>query len=203
MSKFNELNEEQHMNVELNEPNENTQDEKKPNQAWELIKSIISVVVLALIIRTFIFNATLVDGNSMNPSLHHHDRLISFKVPLYFSEPKRGDIIVLEAPNGSGDDYIKRVIGVPGDEIVIAEGQVYVNGEIKEEHYIHDDVDTLTSGENYWILEENEFFVMGDNRLPGESLDSRVFGPIEFDSIHGIARLRYWPLQDFGIMSRE
>lgn len=176
------------------------EEQSNTNTIFELVKSILTILVLAFLIRTFVFNATLVDGSSMNPTLQNKDRLITLRYPLYFTEPSRGEIVIIKAPNGSGDNYIKRVIGVPGDVIDIIEGRVYLNDELIEEEYISPSEETLTNGPYHWELEEREFFLLGDNRAPGQSVDSRMFGPIDFKEIKGIAKLRYWPLEDIMIL---
>ena len=153
---------------------ENNKDVKK--EAIEWIKSILLAVIIALFIKSFIFNTTYVLGNSMYPTLHERDRLFANKIPLYFSSPNRGEIIVLKAPDIANKDYIKRVIGVEGDTVAIIDGKVYLNGELLEEDYIEEDVYTEVYGENYWEVPEGYVFVLGDNRHEGASKDSRFFG---------------------------
>lgn len=171
----------------------NNEEKKEDNSFFAWIKVILTAIILAFLIRTFIFNATLVIGESMNPTLLEKDRLISLKLPLYFKNPNRFDIVVIDAPDDKGKEYVKRVIGIPGDSIKIIDGQVYVNDKAIDEEYTSSDF-TETELQNEWKLENNEFFVMGDNRLPGKSLDSRYFGPIKKKSIDGIIKFRYWPI---------
>lgn len=113
---------------------DNKKDAKK--EAVEWIKSILLAIIIAILIKSFIFNTTYVLGNSMYPTLHEKDRLFANKVPLYFSGPDRGEIIVLKAPDTTNKDYIKRVIGIEGDTIAIIDGNVYLNGKMLEEDYI-------------------------------------------------------------------
>lgn len=157
-------------------------------------------LILTFLISHFVLNATIVVGDSMNPTLENNDRLISLKFPLYFSNPKKGDIVIFDAPDEMNKEYIKRVIGTAGDTIEIIDGYVYVNGIMLTESYILEDTPTLTYNETSWTLNEGEFFVMGDNRLPNKSLDSRYFGPINKNTIQGIAKLRYWPISKIGII---
>src|SRR5690554_7455551 len=98
---------------------EKNRDDKSETMEW--IRSILLAIVIAVLIKTFIFNTTYVLGNSMYPTLHEKDRLFANKLPLYFSGPERGDVIVLEAPDAPGKDYIKRVIGLGGDTVAIIE----------------------------------------------------------------------------------
>lgn len=169
-------------------------DKKDKNETIEWIKSIITAVVIAILIKTFIFNTTYVLGNSMFPTLHEKDRLFANKVSLYFSGPSRGDIVVLEAPDEANKDYIKRVIAIEGDTVEIKDGNVYVNGEKLEENYISEEAYTHTYNETYWEIPKNHLFVLGDNRKPGASKDSRVFGYVPIDSVKGITGFRYFPL---------
>lgn len=162
----------------------------------EWVKSILTAIILAFIIKTFIFNTTYVLGNSMSPTLHEKDRLFAIKVPLYFSGPDRGDVVVLEAPDDPRKDYIKRVIGIEGDRVDIIEGKVYLNGEELGEDYIQDGAYTHIYYEDSWIVEEDEVFLLGDNRNEGASKDSRYFGCVKIESLKGITGFRYFPFDN-------
>lgn len=166
------------------------------SEAFEWIKSILLAVAIALLIKSFVFNTTYVLGNSMYPTLQEKDRLFANKVPLYFSGPDRGEVVVLEAPDAPGKDYIKRVIGVAGDTVAIMDGGVYLNGELLEEDYIEEDTYTHVYDENYWEVDEDYVFVLGDNRNEGASKDSRYFGAVPVDSIKGITGFRYFPFNN-------
>lgn len=168
---------------------------KVKNETIEWIKSIATAVVIAILIKTFIFNTTYVLGNSMYPTLHEKDRLFANKVSLYFHGPSRGDVIVLKAPDAPDKDYIKRVIGVAGDVVEIKDGEVYVNGDMLEESYISSDAYThVYDDKNIWEVPEGSVFVLGDNRDEGASKDSRYFGCISIKSIKGITGFRYFPI---------
>ena len=175
---------------------ENNNDKKNKNETMEWIKSIVTAIVIAIIIKTFIFNTTYVLGYSMYPTLHEKDRLFALKVPLYFKGPDRGDVIVLEAPDNTNKDYIKRVVGVAGDKVEIIDGKVYINGKVLEEDYIDRDAFTHTYEESSWIVPPGEVFVLGDNREEGASKDSRYFGCISIKSIKGITGFRYFPFDN-------
>ncbi len=175
---------------------ENNNDKKNKSETIEWIKSIVTAVVIAIIIKTFIFNTTYVLGYSMYPTLHEKDRLFALKVPLYFKGPDRGDVIVLEAPDNTNKDYIKRVIGIAGDKVEIIDGKVYVNDKVLEEDYIAKDAFTHTYEESSWIVPPGEVFVLGDNREEGASKDSRYFGCISIKSIKGITGFRYFPFDN-------
>jgi len=169
---------------------------KKKNEAMEWVKSIVFAIVIALIIKTFVFNTTYVLGNSMYPTLHEKDRLFALKIPLYFHGPSRGDVIVLEAPDNPTKDYIKRVVGIQGDKVEIIDGDVYVNDEIIQEDYLIGDPYTHTYIESSWVVGEDEVFVLGDNRDEGASKDSRYFGTINISKIKGVTEFRYYPIDN-------
>ncbi len=173
---------------------EQNNNEKNKNETIEWIKSIVTAVVIAVLIKTFVFNSTYVLGNSMYPTLKEKDRLFAIRVPLYFSGPSRGDVIVLEAPDNVDKDYIKRVIGLEGDIIKIIEGRIYLNGELLIEPYIDIDSYTHIYDLDTWEVPKGHVFVLGDNRLEGASKDSRYFGCIPLDSIKGVTGFRYYPL---------
>lgn len=167
--------------------------EEKKDGLLSYVSVFLGAIVIAFLIKSFLFTSNLVLGQSMEPSFHPKDRLISLILPLHFSDPNRYDVVILDSPDKKGEEYIKRVIGLPGDTIEISNGIVYLNGEALNETYIDRGVKTETYNEKSWILKEDEYFVMGDNRNPGKSLDSRYFGPIKKDSIRSIVKLRYWP----------
>ena len=170
---------------------------KKPNPIWEWTKSILIAVVIAIIIRVFLFQPTRVQGESMIHTLENDDRIILNKISMKISPLKRGNIVVLRYDKNQ--DYVKRIIGLPGENIQIIDGKVYINGELYEEDYMTGDyTDTINGFE--WKLEEDEYFVLGDNRQPGGSTDSRVFGPVHVNSIKGTVRFRYFPFNSFGVL---
>lgn len=173
--------------------------EKVKNEAFEWIKSILLAVVIAIIIKTFIFNTTYVLGNSMYPTLHEKDRLFTNKVLYLIDEPSRGDIVVLHAPDEIKKDYIKRVVGIEGDMVQIKNGEVYLNDEKLNEEYIAPN--SYTNEELEIKVGNGEVFVLGDNRLKNASKDSRYFGTVDIDEITGKAFFRYYPFNDrFGIL---
>lgn len=171
----------------------NNKDEKSKNELVEWIRSIGTAILIAILIKTFVFNTTYVLGNSMYPTLHERDRLFALKVPLYFNGPHRGDVVVLEAPDTTNKDYIKRVIGLEGDKVDIIDGKVYVNEELLVEDYIEKDSYTHIYNENSWTVPKGHVFVLGDNREEGASKDSRYFGCVTLESIKGVTGFRYFP----------
>lgn len=170
---------------------DNEKDIKKETVEW--IKSIVTAVIIAILIKSFIFNTTYVLGHSMNPTLHERDRLFANKVPLYFEGSVSGKVVVLEAPDTPRKDYIKRVIAVEKDIVEIKDGEVYVNGSLLEEDYIAADAYTHVYDQDTWEVPEGEVFVLGDNRNEGASKDSRYFGCVPLKTIKGITGFRYFP----------
>lgn len=168
----------------------------------EWIKSIAIAVIIAVLIKTFLFNTTYVLGYSMYPTLHEKDRLFTNKIAYIIGEPNRGDIVVLKAPDEPDKDYIKRVIGIAGDTIEIKDGIVYINGEMLDEEYVEEGTYTYTYDESSWEINEGYVFVLGDNRNKGASKDSRYLGLISIDDIKGKASYRYFPFDGrFGLIN--
>lgn len=163
---------------------------------WEIVKIAIIALIIVVPIRAFIFQPFFVRGASMEPNFHDFDYLIVDEISYRFAEPKRGDVIVFYNPNNDSQRFIKRVIGLPGETIKVLEGNVSIKKNdddffiLDETTYLGENVKTL--GNREVLLEEAQYFVMGDNR--DSSLDSRVFGAIEKDSIIGKESFRLWPL---------
>ncbi|MDD4377043.1 MAG: signal peptidase I [Eubacteriales bacterium] len=165
----------------------------------EWIKDILIALVIAIIVVQFI-KPTIVKESSMQPNFYENDYLFLSKQSYTFSEPERGDVIVfhsdLKQDNGKEKLLIKRIIGLPGDEIDIKDGQVYINGELFEEDYIKED---YTWGEiSDLVVPEGQLFVMGDNRRV--SRDSRELGCIKEDDVVGKAVIRVYPFSEFGLI---
>lgn len=181
---------------------EPTEDNQTPNRAGEgLIQAalreiflvFLPALVLAVVIHLFLAQATVVYGQSMEPNLHDHQRLIIEKVSYRLRPPNLGEIVVVDMPS-MDEKLIKRVIGLPGDTISIDMGVVSINGVALDETYVFNpDRRTIPAQ----VVPEGQYFVMGDNR--GNSNDSRNFGPVTLDQLVGRAWVRYWPLSDFTI----
>jgi len=162
----------------------------------ELIQLMLIVVLLRVGMDIFL-PRYMVDGASMEPNFHTSQRVIVDRFTMVLSGPARGDVIVLDSPANSDELLIKRVVGLPGEQITIRDGRVYVNDEALSEPYVLEFC-TYRSCEGTWQLGPDEYFVLGDNRM--HSLDSHSFGPVKAGSIQGIARVRYWPLTDADIL---
>lgn len=163
------------------------------------LRRLVIYILIALILRFFVFNITLVDGKSMYPTLDDGDRLITEKISLNWREVKRGDILVIHAPDKVNQNYIKRVVAVAGDRIELKDGLVYLNGEVLKEKYIVDNPTHPYRGVSVWDIKEGQVFVMGDNR--GASNDSRSFGPIDVKEVMGISIFRLFPFSKFGLLN--
>ena len=162
------------------------------------ILTLVAAVVIALIVRTFVFNIAVVNGSSMEETLHDRDVLISNRAVLFIRNPKREEIVVFHSPTDNKKLNIKRVIGLPGETVELKDGKFHINGEILAENYLEDDAYTLSNSDEYWQLGENEYFLVGDNRNPGKSFDSRATGPVNKSEITGITGLRLFPFNQFG-----
>ena len=158
---------------------------------------VILIVAFALVfgfVRPFILEAFWIPSKSMVPTLEVGDRVFVNKFIYHFHPPERHDIIVFRNAEGSAEggqeDLIKRVVGVPGDEISVQDGTLFVNGERQEEPYVNEQSpDTSSFGP--MVVPEGKVFVMGDNRA--DSLDSRYIGPVPLENIEGEAFMIFWP----------
>jgi signal peptidase I len=157
---------------------------------------VISVVVSAFII-IFLYQPVRVEGTSMLPVLEDQDRLFINKMAYRMGEIHRGDVVVFQYPRDHEKSYIKRVIALPGDDLRIDHGQVYVNGRPIAEAYVPSRfADDRSQPE--MLVPAHEYFVMGDHR--SISSDSRDFGPVERELIYGKAAFVYWPVDQAGVV---
>lgn len=156
---------------------------------------VLQVTILTLIIINFVGRVSVVHGSSMTPSLHNNNRVLVNLLTYKFNEPDRGEIIVFQCPIDPDRDYIKRIIGLPGETIEIKDGVVYINDEKIDEKYLKD-VD-VTDNQEKIEIPPNHYYVMGDNRENSE--DSRFWGPIKLKNIKGKAQLIFWPPQFFQV----
>jgi len=175
--------------------------------AWEervapptgvVVREIVETLLLTLFIFWIVNTATgryRVQGDSMMPTLHEGEYLIINKLSYYLDEPQRGDIVVLHYPRDRSREYIKRVIGLPGDRVEIGDGQVRVNGVVLNEPYL---ANNPTYGNQSWVVPEGHYFVMGDNR--NNSSDSRDWSFLPRSDIVGKAAVIYWGIEDWGLV---
>ena len=157
---------------------------------------VVSVVASALII-IFLYQPVRVEGTSMLPVLEDQDRLFINKLAYRLGEIHRGDVVVFLYPHDHAKSYIKRVIALPGDDLRIDHGQVYVNGNVITENYVPMRF-TDDRSQPEMVIPEHEYFVMGDHR--SISSDSRDFGPVDRELIYGKAAFVYWPMDQAGVV---
>lgn len=184
-------------------------EEKEPSRRKSImtfIRDIAIVIAVVYLIKTFFFTTILVDGRSMTPTFEHLDYLIAEQDFLVGNKYRRGDVVYFRPPEGAIHEdrgyFVKRIIGVPGDTIEVKGGMVYVNDEPIDEPYKADVPTQEGTMTGKLTLDEDEFFVMGDNRNPGGSYDSRFFGPIKSDHLRGVIVLRAFPFSKFTTVPR-
>lgn len=153
--------------------------------------SILIAVVLAFFIRYFIVELYMVEGPSMRPTLANGERLVVNKFLFRFRAPERGEIIVFRYPRDPSRDFIKRVIGVPGDTIEVKEGRVFVNGQLQNENYI---LEKTRGSYPLATVPAGHVFVMGDNRNNSEDSRFRDVGFVSNELIKGKAVVVFWPV---------
>ncbi len=187
-------------NIQTNQEVHNTENKPKGMQkyatgAWELLKIIIIALVIVLPIRYFLFQPFIVRGDSMVPNFHSGDYLIVDEISYRFSNPQRGDVVVLKYPLDTTQRFIKRIIGLPGETVQVKDGKIIVLKDGKdimldEKNYLPDL--KVTDNDKSWVLKGNEYFVLGDNRP--FSYDSRRWGILPREDIVGRAIIRLFPI---------
>jgi len=170
----------------------------------EIVKVVIISLAIIIPVRYFLIQPFYVKGASMEPSFHDREYLIINEIAYRFENPQRGDIIVFRYPKDPSQYFIKRIIGLPGEKIKIKDNKVYVYNDkypngvaINEDIYLPEDELTPNLGKTEFILGDDEYFVLGDNRE--FSLDSRRFGPVPKRLIIGKAWIRGWPFDKITI----
>ncbi len=170
---------------------------------WDFFLDALETIVISLaifvLVYQFLFQPHQVDGRSMVPTFQNGDYILTDKISYRFHPPKRGDIIVFREPQDERVEYIKRIIGLPGDKVMVKDQKVWLNGKPLDEPYTNDGVTPsdvfLKEGQTVEVPSGN-YIVMGDNRL--HSSDSRRWGFVRSDEIIGRVFFRYWPLSSFG-----
>jgi len=169
----------------------------------ELVK--ITLISLAIIIpvRYFLIKPFYVNGASMEPNYHNHEYLIIDEISYRLNPPKRGEVVVFKYPENPKEFFIKRIIGLPGERVVITGGDIFIynsknlSGIKIQEPYLEKDL--KTAGNIDTVLDEDEYFVLGDNR--NSSLDSRRFGALKKNEIIGKTWIRVLPVDKMGILN--
>lgn len=169
--------------------------EKRAHFIREVIETIALTLLIFLVIR-FAVQSFRIDGQSMEPGLHSDEYVLVNKVAYLFSAPQRGDVIVFHYPLDISKDFIKRIVGLPGDTIRTTSTSVIVDGQTLSEPYISK---VFNFESHTWKLDPDQFFVMGDNR--DNSLDSRTWGPLDKHYIIGKAVAVYWPVNTLELVN--
>ena len=165
---------------------------EKPKKNWqrEALEWVITLgcaVGLALLIRAFVFEPFVVKGDSMNDTLANAEVMFTTKFDYLLGEPQRFDVVICHYPNRN-ENFVKRIVGIPGDTVAVREGFLYVNGELQEEPYI-----THRPRYTYedYTVQPGEYFVLGDNRA--SSNDSHLVGPLKREQIVSHVRAVFFP----------
>ena len=166
-----------------------------PVRGW--LRDLLISIIVSVFIIVFLYQPVRVEGTSMLPMLEDQDRLFINKIAYRVGEIHRGDVVVFLYPHDHQKSYIKRVIALPGDDLRIEHGRVYVNGARVTERYVPPRFADDRS-ETETVIPAHEYFVMGDHR--SISSDSRDFGPVERDLIYGKAAFVYWPMDQLGVV---
>jgi signal peptidase I len=171
----------------------------------DALQPVVLAFAVFMMVYLFLFQPHKVDGNSMFPNFHNREYILTDKISYRRGNPQRGDVVVFHAPPPNTSDFIKRIVGLPGETIMVRGGFVYINGRQLPEVYLPN---TFVTSEKSFLREGvpyaiplNYYMAFGDNR--NYSSDSREFGPISKDSIVGKAFFRYWPLSEAGLVPHE
>jgi signal peptidase I len=171
----------------------------------DIIETVVVALSIFLIVYLFVMQPHQVNGQSMVPNFQDGEYLLTDKISYRVGEPERGDIVVFHAPEasqcpeGTGCDFIKRVIGLPGESVQVKDNHFYLNGQLLDEDYLPTDYVTKPGAytQNGPVtVPSNSYFVAGDNR--SHSSDSRVWGAVPIDNIVGKVFFRYWPPMAMG-----
>ncbi len=169
---------------------------------WEIFKVVVISLAIIIPVRYFLIKPFYVKGASMEPNFYDHEYLIIDEITYRFSEPQRGDVVVFRYPLETKQHFIKRVIGLPQEKIIISEGKIHIfsqenpKGQILNEAYLLPAMKTF--GDIEIELDSDEYYLLGDNRTA--SLDSRAFGPVKKNNIVGRTLFRGWPLDRVGLV---
>lgn len=172
---------------------------------FDFLQGIVVILAIMVMIYLFIMSPQEINGQSMDPTFENGEYILTNKIEYKLVNPDRGDIVIFKSPRNKDIDYIKRVIGLPGETVALKSGVIYINGQaLDESYYLGADVPIyggsfLSDGAEIQVP-DGEYFVMGDNRP--HSSDSREFGPIPKEDFIGKAFLRYWPFKRTGLIQQ-
>ncbi|MEK7165274.1 MAG: signal peptidase I [Patescibacteria group bacterium] len=169
---------------------------------FDILESIVVALAIFVVVYLFLYQPHQVKGASMEPNFHDGEYILTNKFEYRFSEPKRGDVIVFKSPQNPDIDFIKRIIGLPGDRVKLINNHYVINDQELAELYLAPTLYTyfgsyLKEGQEI-VVPKDHFFVSGDNRP--RSSDSREWGPIHRSAIIGKSQFRYWPIDRIGLI---
>ena len=174
---------------------------------WEITKVVCISLAIILPVRYYLIQPFYVKGASMEPNFHDHEYLIIDEISYRFNAPTRGQVVVFRYPLNPQEYFIKRVIGLPGEEVQVKDGQIIIynqenpNGFTLKENYLPTDLTTIASNESRIKIGPEEYFVLGDNR--NASKDSRSFGAVNKTFVTGKVLFRGWPLKEITIFNKN
>ncbi len=166
----------------------------------EWLETLLMTILLAVLIKMFVFDFIQVDGNSMLPTLNHQDRLLTGKFEYLVQKPTKGEIVVFKCPNDKRYFFIKRVIATENDTIEIKNGQVIVNEEVCNEPYI---LEKTMNDFSKRLVPKDTIFVLGDNRNNSKDSRHEDIGAISLKLVKGKAMMRVWPSNNFGKIKKN
>ncbi len=181
----------------ISEPQE---PEEKRSGFMRFVIDIVETLILSIILFAAInaISARIrVDGASMEPTLQSGEFVIVNKLAYMFGDPTTGDVIVFHFPRDPDQEYIKRIIGLPGDRVEVKGGEVYINDQVLSEDYIA----ASPVYDSVWDVPDDSLFVLGDNR--NNSSDSHNWGPVPLDYVIGKATFIYWPPTEWGVLNES
>lgn len=196
------------------EPEARSRDQRV-RSAVEWVAVLVGAVVVALVVRTFLFTTFWIPSGSMEPTLMgegRRDRVIVNRLSYKLGDVERGDIIVFEVPPGEPtleidgqkvEDLIKRVVGLPGETVSLRDGDVYIDGEKLDEPYLPEGVETTdicNTGDTEWVVPEDSLFVMGDNRPMSQDARCWSTHSVKESAVVGRAFIRIWPLNEITLL---
>lgn len=171
----------------------------------DALEPVVLAFAIFMMVYLFLFQPHKVDGRSMYPNFHDREYILTDKISYRRFDPQRGDVIVFHAPPPyENSDFIKRIIGLPGETILLKDNQIFINGSKLNEIYLP--ANLITSEKSFlregipYPIPQDYYFVMGDNR--SFSSDSREWGPVAKKSIVGKAWVRYWPVDRIGLINQ-
>lgn len=172
-------------------------DDEPINNWWKMVRAFDIILIIGLFCRFFIIQPFVVDGPSMEPTFNDKEAILVDKISWKLRTPERGEIVIFKAPPQPNEDYIKRIIGLPGEEITIENSKILINGHELSETYLP--TNGLSTDEYYQkTLGPNEYFVIGDNRQ--HSSDSRDWGAVPKKNLVGRALVIVFPINKFGMI---